>query len=120
MIALLNIDEVIAVIRSSDDTATAKERLMSVFDLSAVQAQDILDTPLRRLTRFDRLELERERDQLQAEIAELTAILESPDELREVVSDELADVAKQIRDAAPHGSARGQRGGQRPPPSRWR
>jgi DNA gyrase subunit A len=98
VIALLNIDEVIEVIRGSDDAAAAKERLMSVFDLSAIQAQYILDTPLRRLTRYDRLELERERETLQAEIAELTAILESPDRLRELVSGELASVAKRFAD----------------------
>ena len=98
VIALLNIDEVIQVIRTSDDAATAKERLMAVFDLSAIQAQYILDTPLRRLTRYDRLELERERETLQAEIAELTAILESGDRLREVVSGELASVAERFAD----------------------
>src|ERR1700724_853549 len=48
LVALLNIDEVIQVIRSSDDSAQAKERLMSVFDLSEIQAQYILDTPRRR------------------------------------------------------------------------
>ncbi len=96
MIALLNIDEVIAVIRSSDDAAAAKERLMSVFDLSQIQAQYILDTPLRRLTRYDRLELEKERDTLQREIAELTAILDSEARLREVVSAELASVAERF------------------------
>jgi len=89
LIALLNIDEVIQVIRASDDAAQAKERLMSVFDLSETQAQYILDTPLRRLTRYDRLELERERETLQREIDELTAILESEARLREVVSAEL-------------------------------
>jgi DNA gyrase subunit A len=93
IIALLNIDEVIAVIRSSEDTADAKARLMSVFDLSPVQAQYILDTPLRRLTKYDRLELDAERETLQREIAELTAILESDQRLREVVSGELAKVA---------------------------
>jgi DNA gyrase subunit A len=98
VIALLNIDEVIQVIRTSDDAAAAKERLMSVFDLSAIQAQYILDTPLRRLTRYDRLELERERETLQAEIAELTAVLESQDRLREVVSGELASVTKRFAD----------------------
>jgi DNA gyrase subunit A len=96
MIALLDIDEVIGVIRSSDDSAAAKQRLMAVFDLSDVQAQYILDTPLRRLTRYDRLELERERDTLQREIAELTEILSSDGQLREVVSGELADVAKRF------------------------
>ena len=96
LIALLNIDEVIQVIRTSDDAAAAKERLMSVFDLSEIQAQYILDTPLRRLTRYDRLELEREQDKLQAEIAELTAILDSEAKLRELVSAELASVAKRF------------------------
>jgi DNA gyrase subunit A len=98
MIALLNIDEVIQVIRSSDDASSAKDRLMTVFDLSEIQAQYILDTPLRRLTRYDRLELEREREKLQAEIAELTDILESEARLRALVSGELADVAKRFAD----------------------
>ncbi len=93
IIALLNIDEVIQVIRTSDDAAAAKQRLMSVFDLSEIQAQYILDTPLRRLTRYDKLELDRERDTLQAEIAELTGILESEQRLRELVAAELAAVS---------------------------
>jgi DNA gyrase subunit A len=96
LIALLNIDEVIQVIRESDDAAAAKERLMAIFELTEIQAQYILDTPLRRLTRFDKLELERERETLQAEIAELTAILESEDRLRRVVSDELGSVAERF------------------------
>jgi DNA gyrase subunit A len=94
IVALLNIDEVIQVIRTSDDAAAAKERLMSVFDLSQIQAQYILDTPLRRLTRYDKLELEREQETLTAEIAELTAILDSDERLRELVSSELAQVAE--------------------------
>jgi DNA gyrase subunit A len=98
MIALLNIDEVIQVIRSSEDAPSAKDRLMTVFDLSEIQAQYILDTPLRRLTRYDRLELEREREKLQAEIAELTAILESESRLREMVSGELASIAERFAD----------------------
>ncbi len=96
LVALLNIDEVIQVIRASDDAAAARERLMAVFDLTEIQAQYILDTPLRRLTRYDRLELERERDTLQAEIAELTAILDSEARLRELVSDELASVSERF------------------------
>jgi DNA gyrase subunit A len=96
LVALLNIDEIIQVIRTSDDAAQAKERLMSVFDLSDTQAQYILDTPLRRLTRYDRLELERERETLDREIAELTAILDSEARLREVVSAELGSVAERF------------------------
>src|SRR5579862_3333923 len=96
IVALLNIDEVIALIRSSEDTADAKARLMSVFDLSVVQAQYILDTPLRRLTKYDRLELDAERETLRREIAELTAILDSDERLRELVSGELAEVAERF------------------------
>jgi DNA gyrase subunit A len=96
LIAILDIDEVIAVIRTSDDTAGARIRLMEVFDLSEIQANDILELPLRRLTKFSRLELEKERDQLTREITELTAILESDELLRTVVSDELGDVAKKF------------------------
>ena len=69
---------------------------MEIFDLSEVQAQYILDTPLRRLTRYDRLELEREQETLRAEIAELTEILESDTRLREMVSGEMAEMAKKF------------------------
>jgi DNA gyrase subunit A len=96
IVALLNIDEVIQVIRSSDDAAEAKTRLQQIFDLSEIQAQYILDTPLRRLTRFDRLELEREQETLRREIAELTDILEDDGRLREVVSGEMAELAKKF------------------------
>jgi DNA gyrase subunit A len=96
VIALLNIDEVIQVIRTSDDVAAAKERLVQIFDLTDIQAQYILDTPLRRLTRYDRLELERERANLETEIAELTAILDSEQRLRELVSAELAAVSEKF------------------------
>jgi DNA gyrase subunit A len=94
VIALLNIDEVIQVIRSSENSSQARERLMEVFELSEIQAGYILDTPLRRLTRFDKLELDNEKRVLQEEIADLTAILSSDDKLRKVVSDELAQVSK--------------------------
>ncbi|MEU5825077.1 DNA topoisomerase IV subunit A [Streptomyces sp. NPDC047803] len=96
LVALVDIDEVIRLIRSSDNSAQAKERLMERFSLSEIQTQYILDTPLRRLTRFDRIELESERDRLDAEIAELTTILESDAELRKLVSSELAAVAKKF------------------------
>ena len=96
IIALLNIDEVIQVIRTSDDAAAAKERLMSIFDLTDIQAQYILDTPLRRLTKYDKLELDRERETLAAEIAELTAILDSEQRLRELVSAELGQVSERF------------------------
>ncbi len=96
LVALLDIDAVIAVIRSSDNTAQAKERLMERFSLSETQTVYILDTPLRRLTRFDQVELEAEQDKLQREITELREILESDTVLRKLVSDELGAVAKKF------------------------
>ncbi|MGF0169663.1 DNA gyrase/topoisomerase IV subunit A [Streptomyces sp. Marseille-Q5077] len=94
--ALLDIDEVIRLIRSSENSAQAKERLMEHFSLSEVQTQYILDTPLRRLTKYDRIELEAEKERLNEEIAELTRILDSDAELRKLVSAELATVAKKF------------------------
>ncbi|MFG3227794.1 DNA topoisomerase (ATP-hydrolyzing) subunit A [Kitasatospora sp. NPDC048194] len=96
LVALVDIDEVIAIIRSSDNAQQAKERLMERFSLSETQTAYILDTPLRRLTRFDRVELEQEKDKLTTEIAELTEILESDTKLRSVVSSELGAVSKQF------------------------
>ncbi|MEU1054962.1 DNA topoisomerase IV subunit A [Streptomyces sp. NPDC005876] len=94
--ALVDIDEVIRLIRSSENSAQAKQRLIERFSLSDVQTQYILDTPLRRLTKFDRIELEAEQDRLNAEIEELTRILDSDAELRKLVSTELAAVAKKF------------------------
>ncbi|MFF2079622.1 DNA topoisomerase (ATP-hydrolyzing) subunit A [Kitasatospora sp. NPDC058162] len=96
LVALVDIDEVIAIIRSSDNAQQAKERLMERFSLSETQTGYILDTPLRRLTRFDRVELEQEKAKLTAEIAELTEILDSDSRLRSVVSSELGAVSKQF------------------------
>ncbi len=93
LIAILDIDEVIQVIRGSDDTAQARERLIEVFDLSTLQADYILELQLRRLTRFSRIELEAERDKLKAEIAELEALLADPSLVRVRVGDELDEVA---------------------------
>jgi DNA gyrase subunit A len=96
LVAIIDIDEVIELIRGSDDAAEAKGRLISVFDLSDVQATYILDMPLRRLTKFSRIELETERGELNATIDKLTALLEDDKALRSLVSSELADVAKQF------------------------
>ncbi|TCJ30880.1 DNA gyrase/topoisomerase IV subunit A [Nocardioides jejuensis] len=94
LIAILDIDEVIQVIRSSDNAAAAKERLIDIFELSEIQADYILDMPLRRLTKFSKLELEKEQEDLRRTIEELDAILADEKLLRKVVSDELAEVAK--------------------------
>ncbi|HQR26767.1 MAG TPA: DNA topoisomerase IV subunit A [Nocardioides sp.] len=94
LVAILDIDEVIQLIRSSDNAAAARERLVAVFDLTEIQADYILDMPLRRLTRFSRLELEKEKAELQRVIEELDAILADRTLLKKVVSDELAEVAR--------------------------
>jgi len=96
LIAILDIDEVIQVIRTSDDTAQARTRLMEVFDLSQLQADYILELQLRRLTKFSRLELETERDKLQAEIAELESLLADPARIRAKVGEELDEVAERF------------------------
>lgn len=100
LIALLDIDEVIAVIRSSENAEEARDRLMTIFDLSEIQARYILDTPLRRLTKYDRLELQSEADELRRTIEQLTTLLEDDGLLRRAVSDELAEIS------ATHGDAR--------------
>ncbi|MBM6699038.1 DNA topoisomerase IV subunit A [Bifidobacterium pullorum subsp. saeculare] len=89
LLAMVDIDEVIQVIRSSQDTDAAKSRLMAVFDLDEIQTQYILDLRLRRLTRMSRIELEAERDDLRRRIEELEAILASDGELDRVVVREM-------------------------------
>jgi DNA gyrase subunit A len=96
LIALLDIDKVVRLIRTSENVQAAKNGLMAQFKLSDVQATFILDTQLRRLTRYDRLELETEQGKLREEIAELSRILENDDVLRKVVSDELSAVVRQF------------------------
>ncbi|WP_226344954.1 DNA gyrase/topoisomerase IV subunit A [Agilicoccus flavus] len=100
LVAILDIDEVIQLIRGSDDAGAAKARLIEVFDLSDAQAEYILELQLRRLTKFSRIELEKERDDLVEQIVRLREILGDDAVLRGVVSAELAEVA------AAHGTPR--------------
>lgn len=94
LIAILDIDEVIQVIRTSDDSEQARTRLMSVFDLSEAQSEYILELRLRRLTKFSRIELEAERDNLKKEIAQLEELLGSDVLLRAQVAHELDAAAE--------------------------
>jgi DNA gyrase subunit A len=94
LIAIVDIDEVIQIIRTSDEVAAARERLMAIYDLSEIQADYILALRLRQLTRYSMVELEQEREELRREIAELEAILGSKELLHTLVSDELAAVAE--------------------------
>ena len=92
--AIIDIDKVIKIIRSSDDAATAKEKLIKEFKLNDEQVTYILDMPLRRLTKMSKLELETEQKELKSLIAELTKLLKSEDAIKLQVSDELSAVAK--------------------------
>ena len=89
LLAMVDIDEVIQVIRSSDDAEAAKTKLIKVFDLDEIQAQYILDLRLRRLTKMSRIELEAERDDLKQRIEELDRILASAEALDNVVISEM-------------------------------
>ncbi len=97
-IAVLNIDEVIEVIRTSDTVESARTRLMQIFDLSTLQADHILELRLRRLTRFSVIELETEADELRREIEELVKLLSSEQLMRNLVSKELDKVAQDYGD----------------------
>jgi DNA gyrase subunit A len=92
-IAVLNIDEVIEVIRSSDTAEAARERLRAIFDLSDLQADYILELRLRRLTRFSLMELEGEADLLRKEIEDLQKLLQSEQLMKNTVARELEQVA---------------------------
>jgi DNA gyrase subunit A len=94
LVAILDIDEVIQVIRASDDSEQARTKLQDVFDLSQLQAEYILELRLRRLTKFSRIELEAERDALLAEIATLEELLSSERNIRALVSRELGEVSE--------------------------
>ncbi|MCW2848864.1 MAG: topoisomerase subunit [Marmoricola sp.] len=94
LLAIIDIDEVIQLIRGSDNAEIARGRLIDVFDLSEIQANYILDMPLRRLTKFSKIELDKEHAELLQTIADLDEILGDETKLRAVVSDELAEVAK--------------------------
>ena len=98
LIALDNIDEVVKIIRGSEDVETARRTLIERFDLSEVQANHILDMPLRRLTALETEKLREEYDQLQATIEELNAILSSEDKRRKVVADELSEIRDKFGD----------------------
>ncbi len=95
LLAMLDIDEVIQVIRSSEDAETAKSKLISVFDLDEIQAQYILDLRLRRLTKMSRIELEGEKNDLLQKIDELNDIISSANQLDKVVIAEMDYAVKQ-------------------------
>jgi DNA gyrase subunit A len=95
--ALNVIDEIIALIRGSEDAGSAKDALMAPpFDFSEMQAVDILDMQLRQLTRLSRIDLEREMADLIERIAELQSILADDVKLRGVISDEMLAIKEEF------------------------
>ena len=98
LIALQHLDAVIKIIRGSRDAEEARTKLMKQFKLTEIQANHILDMPLRRLTRLAREELEQEHKDLLATIRRLKALLKDPKKIRSVIKEELAEIKKKHAD----------------------
>lgn len=97
-IAVDNIDEVVKIIRASENDADAKAKLQDRFSLSEIQSQAILDMRLGRLTGLQRDKLEAEYQELLILIAELESILKSEDKLNEIIKEELTEVKEKYSD----------------------
>ncbi len=97
-VALKNLDEVINIIRRANDADAARDRLMKRFKLTEIQAQAILDMPLRRLAALERKKIEDEYKEVLAEIKKLEALLKSAVKIRQVVADELKAVKEAFSD----------------------
>jgi DNA gyrase subunit A len=98
IVALDNIDGIVALIRAAADTEEARNGLMARFKLTQVQAQHILDMPLRRLTALEQDKIREEHAQLQETIKELRAILADPARVRAVIADELREIKSKFAD----------------------
>ncbi|MBW2027542.1 MAG: DNA gyrase subunit A [Deltaproteobacteria bacterium] len=96
--ALDSLDEVIETIRSSADPKSAKERLISGFDLTEVQAQAILEMRLQRLTGLEREKINREYKDLIKDISRFKAILESPALVNEIIKEETEKIMEEYGD----------------------
>ncbi len=98
LIALQNLDEVIATIRNSPDADTAKQRLIERFTLSERQAQAILDMQLRRLAALERQKIEDEQQQLLERIAYLEDLLATPKKILLVIREDIQELAEKYGD----------------------
>ena len=99
LIAIGNLDEVIALIRASASAEVARGSLMERFGLSEIQAQAILDMQLRRLAALERQRIQEEHDELLVIIADLRDILADPSRVRTIIKEELSDVRQRFSDA---------------------
>lgn len=98
LIALANLDEVIRTIRESPDADTARERLMTRFRLSEIQAQAILDMQLRRLAALERQKIEDEHKIVLERISYLEDLLASPQKILEVIKSDLTEISQKYGD----------------------
>ncbi|MFZ6026625.1 MAG: DNA gyrase subunit A [Chloroflexota bacterium] len=98
LIALANLDDVIQTIRQSPDVDTARERLVTRFKLSELQAQAILDMQLRRLSALERQKIEDEHKQLLERIAYLEDLLASPQKILALIQTDLNEMAEKYGD----------------------
>ncbi|HEX2196031.1 MAG TPA: DNA gyrase subunit A, partial [Actinomycetota bacterium] len=98
IIALDNIDEIVALIRAAADTEEARGGLMARFGLSEIQANHILDMPLRRLTALEQDKIRDEHAELQKTIADLRDVLANPARVREIIATELKEIRKRFAD----------------------
>jgi len=98
MVAVVNIDEVIEIIRSSQKVDEARERLMTRFDLTRAQVDAIIAMQLRSLVGLEQLRVEKEHDDLLARIGEYKAILADPEKVKEMIRQDLRDVREKFGD----------------------
>ena len=94
MIALAHIDEVIAVIKKSNDRADAAKNLMKTFKLSEAQAEAILEIKLHRLAKLEQVEINQELDNIAKQISEWQSLLASPKKIEKLIQKELREVQK--------------------------
>ena len=99
LIALEDIDNVIALIKKSDNASAAKEALMTKYKLSDIQASAILDMKLSRLAKLEKVELENEKKKLINTINEISDILTKEDRQIEIIRQRLSDLVKKYGDA---------------------
>jgi DNA gyrase subunit A len=98
LIALANLDAVISTIRNSPDAGLAKERLMTRFELTDLQAQAILDMQLRRLAALERQKIELEHQELLEQIEYLKGLLADPKKLLKLIQEDLEEIAEKYGD----------------------
>ncbi len=99
LIALSNLDAVIATIRESNDADQAKANLVARFKLTEIQAQAILDMQLRRLAALERLKIEEEHRDVMATIAHFEDLLANPKKILALIKDDMGDLAEKYGDA---------------------